>query len=288
MVDDNERALDIVTRRFASLGQRVVARNSLDGAIEALQEALAAGGPFDICILDATMIAEDGCGTIEELRRLCGEARCAVVGIALLIGREATKCVHGHFDAHLHKPVRRKDCIDLLRACAEGAGSANPPDAPEATPGGAPDSTASVPGEGAASEDRTIRILLAEDNPVNQKLAKLLLEKAGYVVEVASNGKEAVEMFVAAPDSFNLIFMDIQMPLLDGLEATKDDQSERVLRDSHRRHDGARHERRSRFVPASRDDRLHHETDSKRPSFSKWSRNSRARPRKRPPPFDFL
>jgi two-component system sensor histidine kinase/response regulator len=219
VVDDNERALDIATRRFVSLGQQVVSRNSCAGAIEALQGALDAGSPFDICIIDATMVTGDGCGTIAELRRLCGDARCAVVGIALLITREAKKCVLGHFDAHLHKPVRRRDCVELLRACAEGARSANPPEAREEAPGGAPYSTADAPKE--ARDNRAARILIAEDNPVNQKLAKLLLEKAGYVVEVASNGKEAVERFVASPDRFKLIFMDIQMPLMDGLEATK-------------------------------------------------------------------
>ena len=154
-------------------------------------------------------------GAPEALRR----HPCAVVGIALLINQEAKKCVLGHFDAHLHKPVRRMDCIELLRARAEGSRSANPSETYEEAPGGAPDSTAGVP-KGARG-DRTVRILLAEDNPVNQKLAKLLLEKAGYAVEVVSNGKEAVERFVASPDRFKLIFMDIQMPLMDGLEATK-------------------------------------------------------------------
>jgi len=66
------------------------------------------------------------------------------------------------------------------------------------------------------------RILLAEDNPVNQKLAKILLTKAGYHVEVANNGKEAVEKYMASPKDFDLIFMDVQMPEMDGLEATRE------------------------------------------------------------------
>ena len=60
-----------------------------------------------------------------------------------------------------------------------------------------------------------VRILLAEDNPVNQKLAKLMLTKAGYQVEVANNGKEAVDKYTATPGDFDLIFMDIQMPKMD-------------------------------------------------------------------------
>jgi len=67
----------------------------------------------------------------------------------------------------------------------------------------------------------SVRILLAEDNPVNQKLAKIMLTKAGYKVEVANNGKEVVEKYTASPKDFDLIFMDVQMPKMDGLEATK-------------------------------------------------------------------
>jgi CheY-like chemotaxis protein len=70
-------------------------------------------------------------------------------------------------------------------------------------------------------ESPPIRILLAEDNPVNQKLARLMLAKAGCEVDVASNGREAFEKFTATPERFRLIFMDIQMPVMDGIEATK-------------------------------------------------------------------
>jgi len=66
------------------------------------------------------------------------------------------------------------------------------------------------------------QILLAEDNPVNQKLAKMMLSKAGYQVEVAGNGKEAVERYTRSPGDFDLILMDIQMPEMDGLEATRE------------------------------------------------------------------
>ena len=66
----------------------------------------------------------------------------------------------------------------------------------------------------------SVRILLAEDNPVNQKLAALILEKAGYQIAVAGNGREAVEKYTSDPDGYDLIFMDIQMPEMDGLEAT--------------------------------------------------------------------
>ena len=67
----------------------------------------------------------------------------------------------------------------------------------------------------------SVSILLVEDHPVNQKLAKLMLTKAGYQVAVANDGKEAVNKYTASPEDFDLIFMDVQMPEMDGMEATK-------------------------------------------------------------------
>ncbi|MCP5049891.1 MAG: response regulator, partial [bacterium] len=67
---------------------------------------------------------------------------------------------------------------------------------------------------------QSTRILLVEDNPINQKLANRLLTKAGYQVKVVNNGVEALSLYTAAPDQFDVIFMDVQMPEMDGIEAT--------------------------------------------------------------------
>jgi CheY-like chemotaxis protein len=68
----------------------------------------------------------------------------------------------------------------------------------------------------------SVSILLAEDNPINQKLGKVLLTKAGYNVDIANNGREAVALFMLDQKKYDLIFMDINMPELDGLEAAKE------------------------------------------------------------------
>jgi CheY-like chemotaxis protein len=69
--------------------------------------------------------------------------------------------------------------------------------------------------------EKTFKILLAEDNVINQKLLKAILAKAGYPVDIVSNGREAIDKFVIASQAYDLVFMDIQMPEIDGIETTK-------------------------------------------------------------------
>jgi CheY-like chemotaxis protein len=66
---------------------------------------------------------------------------------------------------------------------------------------------------------RSVNILVAEDNPVNQQLVKVMLKKAGYASRIASNGREAVQLYMESPDAYDIILMDIQMPEMDGIEA---------------------------------------------------------------------
>ncbi|GEM_PF-3076607 len=84
--------------------------------------------------------------------------------------------------------------------------------------------TYSLPEENRVCEavaDRKLRILLAEDNIVNQKVAGIMLKKMGHSVVIAVNGQEAVRKFTDSPEDFDLIFMDVQMPEMDGLAATR-------------------------------------------------------------------
>ena len=114
-------------------------------------------------------------------------ARCDQLGIA----------------AHLMKPVKQSELFDAIGlALGVVAGEAERLAAPAAKP----------------APLRPLRILLAEDSPVNQRLAIALLEKQGHTVVVADNGKKAVLTWDSQP--FDLVLMDVQMPLMDGLEAT--------------------------------------------------------------------
>ena len=113
------------------------------------------------------------------------------------------------FDGFLSKPIRRKKLYKMLeRLLGEKKDKELKP---------------KIVTQYSVREDmkHSARILLAEDNLINQKLAKMMLTKAGYHVEVANNGQEAVEKYTTSPEDFDLIFMDVQMPEMDGIGATQ-------------------------------------------------------------------
>ena len=127
--------------------------------------------------------------------------------------RDAKKCEDAGFDGFFAKPVRREKLIKMIQRLLGN----------ELTTGRKPVQSKIATQHSIKEEAKqSVRILLAEDNPVNQKLATLMLKKAGYQVEVANNGKVAFEKYTGSPDDFDLIFMDIQMPEMDGLEATSE------------------------------------------------------------------
>ena len=137
-----------------------------------------------------------------------------LIALSAAIERDAKKCEEAGFNGFLAKPVRREK---LLQMMARLLG-----DIP-ADKSVADTNKKKIHTQYTVREDmkHSVHILLAEDNVVNQKLAVMILGKAGYKVDVACNGREAVEKYTAAPDAYDLIFMDVQMPEMDGQEATQ-------------------------------------------------------------------
>ena len=108
-------------------------------------------------------------------------------------------------------------------------------------------------GSNGSRAERPLRILLAEDNPINQKVTVLLLQKAGHSVVAVSNGAEALEAFARETETFDLILMDIQMPVINGYEARSPSAS-RIGNPPAHPHRGANracHEGRPRNLPGS-------------------------------------
>jgi two-component system sensor histidine kinase/response regulator len=224
IVDDNQNNLDILTHFLESVGMRVVAFTSGEKVVPALQKAFEYGNSFDLCISDIQMPGMDGYDVAKKIRnfkssivnRQSSIRSIPLLALSSLMERDAKKCEEAGFDGFLSKPVRREKLYRILEKIIGKEA--------ESKERKAESDVKQIATQYSINEEmkHSVRILLAEDNPVNQKLAKLMLTKGGYHVEVANNGKEAVEKYTQSPDEFDLIFMDIQMPEMDGLEATKE------------------------------------------------------------------
>jgi len=213
IVDDNLTHLDILTPLLKNAGMNVTALNKSEDTLPTLQKTINNGGKFDLCILDILMPGLNGYDLAKQIR-ISGFKDLPVIALSSVSGRDAESFEEAGFDGFFAKPIRREKLYRMMKRIL-GAGK-------------------DQRGKGLIREPKistrySIReemkhstsILLAEDNPVNQKLAKMMLTKAGYNVAVANNGKEALEKYTAAPDKFDLVFMDIQMPEMDGFEATQ-------------------------------------------------------------------
>ncbi|MBN2123465.1 MAG: response regulator [Deltaproteobacteria bacterium] len=214
ILDVNKTGRDILTHLLQSYGMRVSALETADGVPFALQEALRGGDPFHVGLIGLQALQGDAREWAKRIRNQGAETSHLPL-IALSSGTEriARWCREAGFDGLLPKPVRRDKLRQMLSHLVSESGSMQRDD----------------PREGiitrfsiAERHKRSIRILLAEDNPVNQKLALLLLSRAGYRAEAVCDGKEALERYLSEPRGFDVILMDIQMPGMDGLTATRE------------------------------------------------------------------
>jgi CheY-like chemotaxis protein len=187
-----------------------------EDVVPILQKAFEDESPFDLCISDIQMPGVDGYDVAKQIRNLKTPIQSIpLLALSSLMERDAKKCEEAGFDGFLSKPVRREKLYKVLEEIIGVRSKSR-----EQKAGGEKERIVTQYSVNEKMK-HSVRILLAEDNPVNQKLVKLMLSKGGYHVEVANTGKEAVEKYITSPEDFDLIFMDIQMPEMDGLEATK-------------------------------------------------------------------
>jgi PAS domain S-box-containing protein len=214
VVDDNATNRRILEEILYSW--RIVPTLAASGAegLGALRAAAAAGRQYAAVLLDLMMPEMDGLGFVRLVRtdRLIGDVPVIILssGGDLQIG-EPPRALG--IRAILSKPVRQADLYRALSALIEE-------NRPTIVKGGAPAVSAVDPpwnGTSFLANHRSLRILLAEDNPINQRVVESMLRQRGHDVTVAGNGREAVEVYRRRP--FDLVFMDIQMPEMDGFEA---------------------------------------------------------------------
>ncbi len=178
-------------------------------ALDALRRAARAGRPFRLLVADARLPEMDGCALAKEIRRSPDLSGAGVI-VLTAAGEhgDPSRCEGSGVSGYVAKPVREADlCAALLSALQSHHHRPGRTEHPQAAPEPQPVKTAPAG-----------RILLAEDNPVNQHVAVRLLQKRGYEVAVARNGVEALKALET--QTFDLVLMDVQMPEMDGFEAT--------------------------------------------------------------------
>jgi PAS domain S-box-containing protein len=201
IVDDNSTNRHILRRQVESWG--MLARDTAypSQALEWMRQ----GDPFDIAILDMQMPGMDGVTLAEEIRRFRDTRSLPLVMLTSLGPKEETSG-RAEFAASLTKPVKPSQLYDTLMNVLGTAPAVEAPGPPEQP-------------SGQLAGPSPLRILVAEDNPVNQQLAVLLLKKIGYSADVAANGLEVLAAL--GRETYDVVIMDVQMPEMDGLEATR-------------------------------------------------------------------
>jgi GAF domain-containing protein/CheY-like chemotaxis protein len=202
IVDDNATNRRILTLQTEKWG---MASRHAEHPLEALQW-IKDGEHFDLAILDLQMPEMDGIMLMREIRKLRNEKSLPVILLTSL-GRREIGADDLNFAANLTKPLKPSALYDALAEIfAKDLLSPKPKSTPPTM-------------DSELGRRHPLRILLAEDNQVNQKLALRILEQMGYRADVASNGPEAVESIER--QTYDVILMDVQMPEMDGLDATR-------------------------------------------------------------------
>jgi PAS domain S-box-containing protein len=200
VVDDTAINREIVIRQTRAWGMEPVAVN---GPLEALA-LLEEGQYFDIAVLDLVMPAMDGIALASEIRRLRDGHELPLVLLTSVGRRREARSAAGTFAAQLAKPLKASQLYNALLTVF--ADREREPLVAEPALDGKPTTS-------------SLRILLAEDNSVNQMVALRLLDRLGYGADVAANGLEALDALER--QVYDVVLMDVQMPELDGLDATR-------------------------------------------------------------------
>ncbi len=207
LVDDNATNRAILIAQTQSWGMLPTACASGQEALEQAQ----AGTAFDVAILDMQMPGMDGVMLAGQLRRSPATRSLPLV-LFTSLGRREVDAQGVEFVAYLHKPIKPSQLYNVLLSLFIA------PEEPT-RPAPKPTGTRDTPFDTSLGQRLPLRLLLAEDNTVNQKLALRLLERMGYRADVVGNGLEVLE--AVQRQHYDVILMDVQMPEMDGLEATR-------------------------------------------------------------------
>ena len=220
VVDDDETSAGYLCKTIRA--RRWDCERCASGA-EALERLEHAGAGFDAVLVDWNMPGMDGVAAMQAMRQTRHGAELPILLMVSAFGQGKLLHVDGAAaaDAVLLKPVTAARLAEAVQAAAAARKARS-----GSTAGGAPSpaSEDAATGSGAAPAGLRLdgaRLLLVEDNPINQLVAKSMLTFAGASIEAVDNGRAAVELLATDAHRFDLVLMDVQMPEMDGFEATR-------------------------------------------------------------------
>jgi signal transduction histidine kinase/CheY-like chemotaxis protein len=213
IIDDNATNRRILSELTRQWGMKPHVCDSGESGLAELSRGASEGNPYHLLLLDEHMPVTDGMEVLDRIRR--NPALRSVV-IMMLTScdqvQSAALCRKMGVETYLIKPISSSDLLSSIRL-AIGVHT--------------PASTVTLPATGIAASELSLRILLAEDNLVNQKVAMGMLAKMGHRITLARNGLEALEQW--RQNNFDLILMDVQMPEMNGLQATTEIRREEPI-----------------------------------------------------------
>ncbi len=209
VVDDNEAARTVIKDMLAGLGFAADAVSSAKKAYSKLIQAEEAGSPYRLALLDWRMPEVDGLEAVRHIHKELALKRPPGMILITAFGRGELnlQLEENGVSLLLHKPINPSQLFDAIAEVLGGQAIHAP-------------AASGLPADGSFARLNGARVLLAEDNQVNQQVASEILAEAGISVIVAENGREALEI-LSRDDRFDAVLMDLQMPVMDGYEASR-------------------------------------------------------------------
>lgn len=217
-VDDNQTGRQILRDNLSHWGMKAMEADSASQALRILSQAAEKGSSCSMVLLDAHLPGIDSFELARQIRETTRETKTSMILLTATGQRgDARLCQEIGIEGYLSKPVQPSEMQATLVAI-QLAKNINAGEHPLITRHSVTEILRQQQKPEQAEEVRSLEILLSEDNPVNQKVAARFLEKAGHKVTLAVNGLVAVAKYKEG--KFDLILMDVQMPVMDGFEAT--------------------------------------------------------------------